>query len=70
MRDIEKERQRHRQREEKQAPYKEPDAGLHPETQGSHLELKSDTQPLSHPSAPINFILLHVEIIMFYMYWA
>ena len=40
MRDIEGERQRHRQRE-KQAPCKEPDAGLDPRPPGSHPELKA-----------------------------
>ena len=44
------ERQRHRQRE-KQAPCREPDAGLDPRTLGSRPELKVDTQPLSHPAA-------------------
>ena len=36
MRDPERERQRHRQRE-KQAPCREPDAGLHPRTRGHGL---------------------------------
>ena len=35
MIDIERERKRHRQRE-KQAPCREPDAGLDPETPGSY----------------------------------
>ena len=35
MRDTQKERKRHRQWEEKQAPCKEPDAGLDPGTLGS-----------------------------------
>ena len=39
MRDIERERQRHRQREE-QAPCREPDMGLYPGSPGSHLGLK------------------------------
>ena len=52
MRDTERERQRHRQRE-KQAPCREPDAGLHPGTLGSQPEPKADVQPLSHPGAPI-----------------
>ena len=50
MRDTERERQRHRQRE-KQAPCREPDAGLDPRTLGSHPEPKADAQPLSHPGA-------------------
>ena len=46
MRDTERERQRHRQRK-KQAPCREPDAGLDPRTPGSQPEPKADTQPLS-----------------------
>ena len=44
-------RQRHRQRE-KQALCRKPDLGLNPGTLGSHPELKTDTQPLSHPGIP------------------
>ena len=55
MRDTARERQRHRQRK-KQAPYREPDAGLHPRTAGSQPEWKADIQPLSHPGAPIPFL--------------
>ena len=51
MRDIER-RQRNRQKE-KQAPHREPNMGLHPGTLGSHLELKADTQPLSHPGVSL-----------------
>ena len=42
MRDTERERkgQRHRQRE-KQAPCREPDAGLNPGSPGSHPRLKA-----------------------------
>ena len=53
MRDTERERQRHRKREEKQAPCREPDAGLDPETLGSCPEPKADAQPLSHPGVPM-----------------
>ena len=49
MRDTE--RQRHRQRE-KQAPCRDPNAGLYPRTRGSQPELRADTQPLSHPGVP------------------
>ena len=42
MRDTQKERQRHRQRE-KQALYGEPDTGLDPRTPGSQPEPKADT---------------------------
>ena len=48
MRDTHIERQRHRQGE-KQAPCREPDAGLNPGTPGSRPEPKTDAQPLSHP---------------------
>ena len=34
---------------EKQAPWGEPDVGLHPGTLGSHPEPKADAQLLSHP---------------------
>ena len=50
MRDTEKQRQR--QREEKKAPCREPNAGLNPGTPGSHPELKIGAQPLSHPGIP------------------
>ena len=56
MIDIERrERQRHRQRE-KQAPCREPDAGLDPGTPDYALGMGS-TQPLSHPVIPIIFVL-------------
>ena len=42
-------RQRHRQREEKQASMKEPDAGLNPGVP----EAKADAQLLSHTGIPI-----------------
>ena len=51
MRDTHTERQRHRQRE-KQAPCKEPDAGLDPETSGSHPGPKVGVKLLSHPGIP------------------
>ena len=50
MRDTER-RQRHRQRE-KQAPCREPDAGLDPRTPGLHSGPKADAQPLSPPGVP------------------
>lgn len=43
MRDRGRDRQR-----EKQAPYREPNAGLDPRTPGSCPEPKTDAQPLSH----------------------
>ena len=48
--------QRHRQRE-KQSPHREPDMGLDPGTPESCPEPKADTQPLSHPSVPIQHLL-------------
>ena len=63
MRDTEKERQRHRQRK-KQAPCREPDAGLNPRTPGSHPELKANAQLLSHPGISyfLSFIFLPMEV--------
>ena len=40
------------QAEEKQAPCREPDAGLYPRTPESWPEQKADAQPLNHPGAP------------------
>ena len=48
---MERERQRHRQRE-KQAPCRKSDAGLDPGTMGSYPESKADAQPLSHLGVP------------------
>ena len=48
MRDTERERQSHRQRE-RQASLREPDVGLNPRTPGSQPEPMVDAQPLSHP---------------------
>ena len=50
MRD--RERQRHRQREE--APCREPDVGLNPETPGLLPGLKAGAKPLSHPGILID----------------
>ena len=50
---------------------REPDAGLDPETPGSHPEPKADAQPWSHPGVPtfplfknliIYIIRLHMKI--------
>ena len=51
-RETKREGQKHRQREEKQTPCREPKVGLDPRTPGSRPELKADAQPLSHPSIP------------------
>ena len=57
-RETHRERQRERHRQEKQAPYKEHDAGLDPGTLWPHPEPKADTQPLSHPGVPRLWISL------------
>ena len=67
MRDIKRERQRHRQRE-KQAPCREPDVGLHPGTPGSRPELKAGAQLLSHPGIPTHLFLPSKRIIYHYHY--
>ena len=54
MRDTER-RQGHRQ-SWKQAPHREPDAGLEPGTPGSHPESEADAQPLSPPGVPVTTI--------------
>ena len=56
MRDTQRERQGHRQRE-KQAPRREPHVGLDSKTLGSCPALKADAQPLGHPGVPkyLNF---------------
>ena len=54
MRDGERERPRHRQRE-KQAPCGEPNEGLDPRTLESRPEPEADAQPLSHPSPCLFF---------------
>ena len=54
MTDTDRERQRHTGRErQKQAPCREPDAGLDPGTPGSHPGPKAGTKPLSHPGIPL-----------------
>ena len=50
MRDMKKERERHRQRE-KQAPCREPDVGLDLRSPGSRPGPKADAQPLSPHSS-------------------
>ena len=49
--DRHRERQRHRRRE-KQAPCREPDAGLDPGTPGPRRGPKAGAEPLSHPGIP------------------
>ena len=51
MKDTQREKQRRRQRE-KQAPGREPDVGLDPETAGPRPEPGAGAQPLSHPGVP------------------
>ena len=59
--------QRHKQRE-KQAPCREPDAGLDPRSPGSCPGPKADTQPLSHLGAPITNFQKMINIYM-YIFW-
>ena len=62
------ERQRHRQRV-KQAPYREPDAGLDPRTLGSGPKPKANAQPLSHPGILIARVLVRAScLIIPYLY--
>ena len=49
MRDTERQRQRQR---EKQAPCREPDAGLNPRIPGSCPGPKAGAKPWSHPGIP------------------
>ena len=58
MRDRERQRHRHR---EKQAPFRELDAGLNPRTLGSRPEPKADAQALNLPSAPADKNFLNVS---------
>ena len=58
-RERERERERGREaetqeerRREKQAPCREPDAGLNPGSPGSHPGPKAGGKPLSHPGIP------------------
>ena len=51
-----RDRQGHKQRE-KQAPCREPDAGLDPGTPGSGPGLKAGTKPLSHQGIPSKYFL-------------
>ena len=56
----ERERQRHRQRE-KQAPCREPDAGLEPGTPGSRPVRKAGAKLLSHPGIPTILTLENLQ---------
>ena len=58
MKDMERERQRCRQRE-KQAPGRKRNVGLNPETEGSRPEQGTGAQPLSHPGIPYPYLLLY-----------
>ena len=52
MRDTERERQRHRQRE-KHVPCREPDMGLDPGSPGSHPELQAALNRCATWAAPL-----------------
>ena len=62
MKDTHTEWQRHRQRE-KQAPCREPDVGLDPETAGSRPGPKTGAQLLSHPGIPYLILFLNILFI-------
>ena len=59
-----RERQRHRQREKKQAACREPDVGLDPGTPGSHPGLKAGAKPLRPPGIP-EFVLFNLRFYEF-----
>ena len=62
MRDTERERLRHMQRE-KQAPCRKLDVGLDLGTEGSRLEPKADAQLLSHAGIPsYNFLIFQPQL--------
>ena len=60
----ERERKSETQRE-KQAPFREPDVGLHPRIPGSRLGPKADTQSLGHPGV---FTFIHFLKIYLFVY--
>ena len=61
---TERERQRHRQREE-QAPCREPDMGLNPRSPESHTGPKTGAKPLSHPGCPAVLLLIYFSYSFF-----
>ena len=54
MRDTHTHRDAETLEEEKQAPCKQPDAGLDPGTPGSLPGPKAGAKPLSHPGIPLS----------------
>ena len=64
MRDTERERGRDTGRE-KQAPGREPDVGLDPESPGSHPGPKAGVKPLYHPGIPeVFYFLTSIRVIL------
>ena len=61
-RHTERGRDIHRQRE-KQAPHREPDAGLDPRTLGSCPEAEAEAQPVSHPGIPCCYFELELPTV-------
>ena len=59
MRETERERER-------QAPHREPDAGLHPRIPKSRPEPKADVQPLSYPGVPHLIVLKYTSKVVLY----
>ena len=66
MRETERERQRYRQRE-KQAPCREPDAGLDPGTLGSCPGPKAGAKLLSHPGISLIVVLICISLMLNYI---
>ena len=60
MRDTQKERQRQRQ-SQKQAPCREPDVGLDPESPRSHPGLKAVPNCWATGTAPVTPLLSHAD---------
>ena len=63
-RERERQRQRHRQRE-KQAPCREPDVGLDPESPGSRPGPKAGAKPLHHPGIPYIHFTFYTPFLTF-----
>ena len=62
MRDTQRVRQRHRQRE-KQAPCRKPDVGVNPRTPGSHPGLQAALNRCATGAAPPGFFFFKIFFI-------
>ena len=65
MRDTEREQRQ----TEKQAPRREPDTELDPQTLGSHLEPKAEAHPLSHLGVLVYFITRSLYLLIPFTYF-